>query len=151
MKNKISKYENIIMNLNLILESSSPISDFEKMSIISKEIYSKFNYWTFCGFYVLLNDYLKIGPYEGNIIPCNSIGFGKGVCSISIKEKKIIIVDDVSKNPHYIACDSKTKSEIVVPVYSEKKIIAVLDIDSPLLNDFNEIDKEFLEKISFLI
>ena len=62
-----------------------------------------------------------------------------------------IIVDDVSKFQNYISCDSNTKSEIVIPIYDKEELIAVLDIDSPNLRDFNKIDKEYLERISILI
>ena len=151
MNKKILTYKNIILNINLILDTTSPITNIEKMSIIANELYSEFNYWTFCGFYIVSNGILVIGPYNGNIIPCTHISIGNGVCGISAKEKKTIIVDDVSKFQNYISCDSNTKSEIVIPIYDKEELIAVLDIDSPNLRDFNKIDKEYLERISILI
>ena len=87
---------------------------------------------------------------KGKILPCTNIKYGNGVCGTSAQSKQTITVNDVSKYTNYISCDSETKSEIVVPIFNEKELIAVLDIDSIKRNDFNLIDKQNLEKISTL-
>ena len=89
---------------------------------------------------------LVLGPFQGPIA-CTRIGFGKGVCGTVWKEKKTIIVPDVDAFPGHIACSSASKSEIVVPVFSKNEVTMVLDVDSDQLNSFDEIDKEYLEKL----
>ena len=84
------------------------------------------------------------------ILPCTNIKYGAGVCGTSALKKQTIIVNNVLEYENYISCDSDTKSEIVVPIFNKKKLIAVLDIDSNKRNDFDKIDKENLEKISTL-
>ena len=69
----------------------------------------------------------------------------------SLKEKKTIIVNDVREHENYISCDSETLSEIVIPIFRDDDIIAVLDIDSPVIKDFDHIDKTYLEKLSSMI
>lgn len=98
------------------------------------------------GFYFLKGDELVLGPFQGKPA-CIRIPLGKGVCSMAAKEHKSIIVPDVSKFPDHIACDSESKSEIVVPIIKQEKLLGVLDIDSPILNRFNEEDQKGLEKL----
>ena len=89
--------------------------------------------------------------YQGNLLPCTHIRIGRGVCGTSLKEKKTIIVNDVREYDNYISCDSETLSEIVIPIFRGDDIIAVLDIDSPIIKDFDQIDKTYLEKLSSMI
>ena len=121
------------------------------MSLSASVLACQFNNWIFCGFYVGYNQKdLEIGPYQGKILPCTNIKYGAGVCGTSVLKKQTIIVNNVLEYENYISCDSDTKSEIVVPIFDRKKLMAVLDIDSNRRNDFNKIDKENLEKISTL-
>ena len=87
---------------------------------------------------------LKLGPFQGPVA-CYEIGFGKGVCGTAWNENKTIIVKDVEEFPGHIACSSLSRSEIVVPIFKENKIIGVLDIDSKEIGTFDETDKEYLE------
>lgn len=89
---------------------------------------------------------LVLGPFQGRVA-CTRIPFGKGVCGAAAKSKETVTVDDVDKFPGHIVCDSLSRSEIVVPVIKEKAVVAVLDIDSDILSNFDSIDKEYLEKI----
>ncbi len=98
------------------------------------------------GFYFVKNNELILGPFQGSIA-CTRIGFGKGVCGTAWKEKCTIIVPDVNLFDGHIACSSDSKSEIVVPVFSNDQVIAVLDIDSDKLDDFSEADAFYLEQI----
>ena len=112
MKNKKQEYKNVTIHLENILDTEPQLSSISKMSIIASELYTKFNYWIFCGFYILSNNFLEIGPYHGRILPCSRISIGNGVCGTSAKKKKTIIINDVSKIQYYISCDSETNSEI---------------------------------------
>ena len=99
-------------------------------------------FWT--GFYLVKDNILKLGPFQGPVA-CYEIGFGKGVCGSAWKENQTIIVKDVEEFPGHIACSSLSRSEIVVPIFKENKIIGVLDIDSKEIGTFDETDKEYLE------
>ncbi len=102
------------------------------------------------GFYILKNDELILGPFQGKVA-CTNIKIGKGVCGTCIKEEKTIIVPNVHEFKGHIACDSASNSEICIPLYLNNKIYGLLDIDSPSLNRFTEIDKINLEKICEMI
>lgn len=93
---------------------------------------------------------LVLGPFQGPVA-CNRIGYGKGVCGTSWKEKKTILVDDVEKFPGHISCSSDSKSEIVIPCYKNGEVFAVLDVDSDKLNGFDETDKQYLEEVARII
>ena len=102
-------------------------------------------FWT--GFYCVKNNELVLGPFQGPVA-CMHIPYGKGVCGTAWKENKTQVVPDVELFPGHIACSSLSRSEIVVPVFSESgEVKAVLDIDSKELATFDDIDKKWLEKI----
>ena len=92
------------------------------------------------------NNQLVLGPYQGDIA-CTRINLGKGVCGSSWQQEKTIVVPDVDKFPGHIACSSKSKSEIVIPIFKQNQVVGVLDIDSDQLNDFDKTDQFYLEKI----
>lgn len=98
------------------------------------------------GFYLVENEELVLGPFQGPIA-CTRIRKGKGVCGTSWAENKTLVVPDVEQFPGHIACSSDSKSEIVVPVRKNGKIVAVLDVDSSLLNDFSEVDEQYLNEL----
>lgn len=98
------------------------------------------------GFYIVKNNELVLGPFQGPIA-CTRIGFGKGVCGASWKEKKVILVPDVEQFPGHIACSSASKSEIVLPAFKNGEVALVLDVDSDKLNDFDETDAVALQKL----
>ncbi len=98
------------------------------------------------GFYKVKEDMLVLGPFQGPLA-CTRIRFGKGVCGTAWKEAKTLIIPDVEAFPGHIACSSDSKSEIVVPVMKDEKVVAVLDIDSDSLNSFDEVDACYLEKL----
>jgi L-methionine (R)-S-oxide reductase len=129
-----------------------PLSLVAKMSLISASI-NNVGGMNFVGFYVKKNEkFLEIGPYQSDILPCAIIEFGKGVCGTCWKDNRTVIVNDVSAIENYIACDDVTKSEIVLPCCDKDgNFIAVLDIDSPNLNNFNETDELFLRKFLDLL
>ena len=147
-----NKYLVLIKSLKSIFDNSTPLSIQGKMSISASMLGSNFPNWIFCGYYVVTRkQFLEIGPYYGSIVPCTHIEYGRGVCGTVAERRKTIIVNNVKEYDNYIACDSDTKSEIVIPVFEKDKLVAVLDIDSVKENDFEHIDRINLEKICRLI
>ncbi len=151
MNQKIKKYQAVAEKLDLLIGSNDDkynIDKIGKMSLISWALKHHFPHFIFSGFYIVSRpNILTIGPYQGDVMACSIIPFGKGICGISAEKKKSLIVDDVRKFPEYIACDENTVSEIVVPVLEGEKVTAVLDIDSGLIADFNSIDENKLRSI----
>ncbi|MBO1218850.1 GAF domain-containing protein [Mammaliicoccus sciuri] len=96
------------------------------------------------GFYLIKNNALKLGPFQG-LPACVDIEIGKGVCGTAVAENQSQLVEDVNQFPGHIACDANSQSEIVIPIYYNKEIIGVLDIDAPVKSRFNQTDLEGLE------
>lgn len=109
----------------------------------------QFNFF-WVGFYLVKEDELVLGPFQGPIA-CTRIRKGRGVCGTAWEKAETIVVPDVDKFPGHIACSSLSKSEIVVPVFKEGSVIAVLDVDSSELESFDEIDQRYLEAMVKLI
>ena len=121
------------------------ISTLANVSAILKERFPNF-FWI--GFYFFKKDHLLLGPFQGPPA-CVKLDINKGVCSAAANRKETVLVEDVEKFPGHIACDSRSRSEIVVPVFdSSGDLKAVLDVDSEKLNAFDSIDKLWLEKIT---
>ena len=100
-----------------------------------------------CGFYLVSGNRLVLGPFQGEVA-CTVIPFDKGVCGYAYRNKKTIIVDDVNKFDGHIACSSLSKSEIVTPIIKDNEVKAVIDIDAPIFDRFNEDDQRLLEEIA---
>ena len=98
------------------------------------------------GFYLIKNNALKLGPFQG-LPACVDIEIGKGVCGTAVENNSTQLVDDVNAFPGHIACDANSKSEIVIPLYYKKEVIGVLDIDAPIKARFTEKDKDGLEQL----
>jgi GAF domain-containing protein len=116
---------------------------------IAAALKEQFN-WLWVGFYWIIEDELVLGPFQGPVA-CTRIKKGRGVCGTSWEKEATIIVADVEKFPGHIACSSSSKSEIVLPVFKEGKILGVLDVDSSELAQFDEVDQLYLEKILAMI
>lgn len=140
---KIEKYELLFEQIKALINKESDI--IANMSNIAAVIHETFGFW-WTGFYRVVENELVLGPFQGPVA-CTRIAYGKGVCGTSWKEGKTIIVDDVHEFPGHIACSSVSKSEIVVPIFKDNQVVAVLDIDSENFSTFDSIDKEWLEKI----
>jgi len=106
--------------------------------------------WFWVGFYVVKNNELVLGPFQGPVA-CTRIQKGRGVCGTAWARAETLIVPDVAKFRGHIACNSLSKSEIVVPVKRNGEVVAVLDIDSEAYNVFDDTDKKYLEEIAGLI
>ena len=144
---KKEKYDLLVPQIAALIEGeSSLIANLANVAAALRQTFGFF--WV--GFYLVDENELVLGPFQGDIA-CTRIGFGKGVCGTSWKEKKTIIVPNVDEFPGHIACSSVSRSEIVIPIISEKEVVAVLDVDSHILNDFDEDDRMGLEQIATLI
>lgn len=102
------------------------------------------------GFYIVREDELVLGPFQG-LPACNRIAIGKGVCGTAVAERKTQLVPDVHLFPGHIACDSKSNSELVIPIIRDDKVFAVLDLDSPIKERFTELQQEYFEKLVDLL
>ena len=101
------------------------------------------------GFYLVKDDQLELGPFQGPVA-CYTIGKGRGVCGTSWAQVQTLIVPDVEQFPGHIACSSRSRSEIVVPILRNGNVVGVIDVDSEQLNSFDTIDQEGLERIATL-
>lgn len=99
------------------------------------------------GFYLMKGGELVLGPFQGKVA-CIRIPIGKGVCGSAVKERKVLRIDDVHQFKGHIACDGASNSEIVLPIYKNDEVVAVLDIDSPLFNRFSSEDEKILSEIT---
>lgn len=136
-------YENLLPQIKALVEGEN--DTIANMANISACLKDTFNFW-WVGFYRVIGEELVLGPFQGPLA-CTRIRKGKGVCGTAWQKAETIVVPDVDEFPGHIACSSLTKSEIVVPVFKDGKIIAVLDIDSERTANFDDVDKEFLEKL----
>jgi len=144
-KNKV--YESLIPQILALTEGEA--DSIANMANISAALKEAFGFW-WVGFYIVKEDNsehgssLVLGPFQGPVA-CARIAYGRGVCGSCWKTEKSVIVPDVDKFPGHIACSSLSKSEIVVPVFRGGKIVSVLDIDSDKPDDFDDIDRKWLE------
>jgi GAF domain-containing protein len=140
---KKEKYKILIPQIESLLKNETDV--IANMSNIASVLKSSFNLlWV--GFYIVRDKQLVLGPFQGPVA-CTRIEKGKGVCGKAWENKSYIIVPDVTKFSGHIACSSESRSEIVIPGISRNEVIFVLDIDSSMLDTFNDVDRENLEKI----
>ena len=140
---KEGKYEELLPQvLSLIEEETDAIANMANVAAALKMVFDFF--WV--GFYLVKGEELVLGPFQGPIA-CTRIRYGRGVCGTAWKEAATQLVPDVDQFPGHIACNSASRSEIVVPILCEGRVVAVLDIDSDKLNDFDAIDIHYLEQI----
>ena len=134
-------YINLLLSGQLATEEDF-IANLANASAIIKAIIEDFNW---AGFYLLKEEELVLGPFQG-LPACNRIAVGKGVCGTAVAKQKTVLVRNVEEFEGHIACDSASKSELVVPIRVKGKIVGVLDLDSPILNRFDTEEKEAFEK-----
>lgn len=113
------------------------------MANLSSLIYYTLDRLNWAGFYRVKGEELILGPFQGKVA-CIRIAKGRGVCGTAWKEDRVLVVPDVHAFPGHIACDGDSQSEIVVPIHRDGEVIGVLDIDSPVLNRFDDADREGL-------
>ena len=145
--NKTDKYETLYKQLQSLL--SGETDQIANMANMAALIHETFGFW-WTGFYIVKDEQLVLGPFQGPVA-CTRIPYGKGVCGTAWQRQETIVVPDVEEFPGHIACSSLSRSEIVVPIFSDGKVHAVLDIDSKELANFGDTDKEWLERIVELL
>jgi GAF domain-containing protein len=145
--NKAEQYQSLIPQVKALMEGESDI--VANMANTVAALKEQFG-WLWVGFYVVKNNELVLAPFQGPVA-CTRIRKGRGVCGTSWAEAQTLIVPDVEKFPGHIACSSLSKSEIVIPVICNNEVVAVLDVDSDELNQFDDTDKKYLEEIAGLI
>jgi L-methionine (R)-S-oxide reductase len=146
---KRNRYSRIASQLQELLPKTD--DRLARMATVIALLHHKMDAFFWTGYYFLKEGKLVVGPYQGPVA-CQELEPGKGVCWAAVNRKEVIIVEDVHKFPGHIACDSRSNSEIVVPVYdNEGVMIAVLDIDSTKLSNFDETDAAGLEMLLKMI
>ena len=140
--------EELINNVKAIIDDNYPL--YSNLSSVVCLIKETFDDASWAGLYIANNDMLYVGPYQGSVA-CIVIPFNKGVCGKSAYKKQTIIVDDVNEFEGHIACSSKTKSEIVVPIIKDDMVYGVIDLDSERYSAFDDDDAKILEGIAKIL
>jgi len=144
---KAEQYESLMPQLKALLDGEpDQVANMANVAAALKEQFG----WLWVGFYIVRNDELVLGPFQGPVA-CTRIKKGRGVCGSSWAEARTLIVPDVEKFPGHIACSSLSKSEIVVPILRNNEVMAILDVDAAELNQFDTTDQHYLEQIARLI
>ncbi len=144
---KKEQYQALLPQIGALIEGEEDL--VANLANISAALKEQFN-WLWVGFYLVKQEELVLGPFQGPVA-CTRIKKGRGVCGKAWEDKKTLIVADVNSFPGHIACSSLSRSEIVVPLFSQNRVSAILDVDSELLDHFDETDKMYLEEIVKLI
>jgi GAF domain-containing protein len=145
--NKIEMYQSLIPQIAALIEGEQDL--IANLANVAAALKQQFNWW-WVGFYLVKNNELVLGPFQGPVA-CTRIKKGRGVCGAAWQQAKTLIVPDVEKFPGHIACSSLSKSEIVVPVFSQQEVVGVLDVDSEVFNFFDATDERFLKDIVDLL
>jgi GAF domain-containing protein len=141
--NKQERYEQILKQLTHLVEGETDW--LANLANAASHLFHTLEEVNWAGFYLMKDGELVLGPFMGKPA-CVRIPVGKGVCGTAVKEERTLRVEDVHRFPGHIACDAASRSEIVIPLRHGGAIIGVLDIDSPVLARFDEVDQEYLEK-----
>lgn len=145
---KESLYKTVNEQLSFLLEGEPNV--LANLSNASALLKSTFPNTVFAGFYLFDGNELILGPFQGGV-SCVRIALGKGVCGESAASLQTVIVGDVKSYPNYISCDSSARSEIVLPIVKNNKLLGVLDLDSSRVDDYDEIDRKFLEEFLVIL
>ena len=144
---KEEQYESLLPQIKALLEGEPDL--IANLANVTGALKEQFN-WLWIGFYLVKHDELVLGPFQGPVA-CTRIKKGKGVCGTSWAKTKTLIVPDVEKFPGHIACSSLSRSEIVIPIIRNNKVLGVLDADSIDLDHYDIIDQKYLEQVVDLI
>ncbi|WP_050606861.1 GAF domain-containing protein [Clostridium niameyense] len=137
------KYKNMLLFLKGQLQGEEDIiANLSNASAIVMAMTEEINW---AGFYLLKDEELILGPFQG-MPACNRIKVGLGVCGVAVKDKRIQRVEDVHKFEGHIACDALTRSELVVPIIKEGRVLGVLDLDSTKINRFTAVDEKYFKE-----
>ena len=144
---KVEQYQSILPQIQAIVEDESDV--IANLGNICAALKQQFG-WFWIGFYLVKGNELVLGPFQGPIA-CTRIAKGRGVCGSAWQQQQVIVVPDVDQFPGHIACSSDSKSEIVLPIMKNGECVGVLDIDSDELNQFDEVDAEYLQQLMTMI
>ena len=144
---KDMQYQSLIPQITGLLDGENDL--IANMANVTAALKDQFG-WLWVGFYIVKNDELVLAPFQGPIA-CTRIKKGRGVCGKAWESAETLIVPDVEKFPGHIACSSLSKSEIVIPLFLNGEVAAVLDVDSEHLNFFDETDEKYLKSIADLL
>ncbi|MCH7316166.1 GAF domain-containing protein [Acinetobacter sp. ANC 3882] len=144
---KAEQYQSIIPQIQAIVEDETDV--IANLANICAALKQQFD-WFWIGFYLVKDSELVLGPFQGPIA-CTRIAKGRGVCGAAWQQQQVMIVPDVDQFPGHIACSSASKSEIVLPIMKNGQCFGVLDVDSDELNQFDEIDAEYLKQLISVI
>ena len=138
----------------MLLEEIKAIID-QKYPLVTNlanvsSILNKIENINWCGFYLVKDDALYLGPFQGDVA-CSRIPFDKGICGRAFRQKETIIISNVLLDFDHIACSSISRSEIVTPIIKNNKVVALIDIDSPITDRFTDKDRIFLEDVANLL
>lgn len=146
---KQSKYRELLSQIEVFANAEDKaISVLSNCAAVMKMVFPKEYFWV--GFYIVDSNELVLGPFQGTPA-CTRIKHGRAVCGTAWKEGRSIVVEDVEEFPGHIACSSLSRSEVVVPIFSEGIVVGEIDIDSTELSTFNDVDREYLEKAAEII
>lgn len=146
---KQSKYRELLSQIEVFANAEDKaISVLSNCAAVMKMVFPKEYFWV--GFYIVDGNELVLGPFLGTTA-CTRIKHGRGVCGTAWKEGRSIVVEDVEEFPGHIACSSLSRSEVVVPIFSEGIVVGEIDIDSTELSTFDDMDREYLEKAAEII
>lgn len=140
---KEEKYSELLPQIKALITGET--NAVANMANVAAALKTTFNFF-WVGFYVVENTTLVLAPFQGPIA-CTRIAFGKGVCGKVWESKQSLIVPNVDLFEGHIACSSDSKSEIVIPIFKGNEVVAVLDVDSDQLNDFDETDEKYLTQL----
>lgn len=137
---KSDQYSGLLPQVQALVSGESNLT--ANLANVAAALKTTFDFF-WVGFYLVENDELVLGPFQGPIA-CTRIRKGKGVCGTAWSENKPLLVPDVEAFPGHIACSSDSKSEIVIPIRKDDRVVGVLDVDSDVLNDFDSVDEYYL-------
>lgn len=140
---KQERYEALLPQIKAVVEDEPDL--IANMANVAAMLHETFGFW-WTGFYRVEGQELVLGPFQGPMA-CTRIRKGRGVCGTAWAEAQTQVVPDVDQFPGHIACSSASRSEIVVPIFKEEEVIAVLDIDSAQLGTFDQTDGRYLEQV----
>ncbi len=142
-------YERLIKQIESLIEGET--DETAVLANVSSAMATAFPNWLWTGFYLVRHGELLVGPFQGPVA-CFHIKKGRGVCGTAWERNETVVVPDVEAFPGHIACSSLSRSEIVVPMHDgEGNVVGVLDVDSPELSTFDQVDKAYMERIMFII
>lgn len=144
MDSKVSEYQSLISKIKALTHNES--DSIANMANISSVLFNGLHDVNWAGFYLLKDKQLVLGPFQGNPA-CIRILIGRGICGKAAETLQIQLVENVHDFAGHIACDAASNSEVVIPMLRNGQLMGVLDVDSPLVSRFNEVDAEYLSKI----